>query len=53
MRHNNFGICDQIKIQSKDQGLTSISAFYDAFDGTVKSELAEVGSYNNLETKNP
>lgn len=52
-RHNNFGVCDQVSVKAKDQGLSRVRAYFDTYDRTVESEKAEVGSYEFLSTSNP
>lgn len=52
-RYNNFGICDQVRVKAKDQGLSRVRAYFDTYDRTIESEKAEVGSYEFLSTTNP
>ena len=51
--HNNFGICDQVKVKARDEGLARIKAIYNGVEHTVESDNAEVASYYNLTTKGP
>ena len=53
MRHNNFGICDQVRVKAKNEGLSRVKAYFDAYYGTVESDKAEVGSFQHLDTMNP
>ena len=53
MQHNNFGICDQVLVKSKDEGLSRVKAFYEGADRTIESDKAEVASYQNISTLKP
>jgi len=53
MTFNNFGICDQLMVQSKDLGISRVRASFFAGDKTIESEEAEIGSYQHLATANP
>jgi len=48
IQHNNFGICDQVIVKAKDEGLARVRAFHETQDRTVESEKAEVASYDIL-----
>jgi len=50
LQHNNFGICDQVRVRAKDEGLARVVAYYEGFERTVESEKAEVASYEPLGT---
>ena len=53
IQHNNFGICDQVLVRAKDEGLSRVKAFYRTFEKTIESEKAEVASYDPLRTLRP
>jgi hypothetical protein len=50
MQHNNFGICDQVIVKAKDEGLCRVKASWQSFAKTIDSDKAEVASYQPLTT---
>ena len=53
MRHNNFGVCNQIKVVSQGVGLSRVKAIYEGNDLRVESVEAEIASYQQLQTQKP
>lgn len=51
--HNNFGICDQVLLKAKDEGLTRITATYDGPEKMIESSKAEVATYSKLTCQKP
>ena len=43
--HNNYGICQQLSVKAKDEGLSRVQAFYEAADRTIEGDKADVASY--------
>lgn len=53
LTHNNFGVCQQIKVKGLVEGLGRVRAFYGSYYSTTQSRLiesnyAEVASYYKL-----
>ena len=53
MRHNNFGVCNQVKVISQGVGLSRVKAVYEGNDLRVESVEAEIASYQQLQTQKP
>lgn len=56
--HNNFGICNQLKIQAINEGLARVKTIYTSQVTNINSRLvesnfAEVGAYDSLRTLRP
>ena len=53
LQHNNFGICQQVKVRAEGVGLARVKAVLGEPGRTVESTDAEIASYSNLETVKP
>ena len=56
--HNNFGVCQQIKVKGLIEGLGRVRAFFGSHYSATQSRLiesnyAEVASYYKLQTMQP